>query len=58
MRIAEIRRKTSETEIQLRLNLDGSGRHKIDTGVGFFDHMLSHVALHGLFESRRRGSFL
>ena len=50
MRIAEIRRKTSETEIQLRLNLDGSGRYKIDTGVGFFDHMLSHVAVHGLFD--------
>jgi imidazoleglycerol-phosphate dehydratase len=50
MRIAEIRRKTSETEIQLRLNLDGSGRHEIDTGVGFLDHMLSHVAVHGLFD--------
>jgi imidazoleglycerol-phosphate dehydratase len=50
MRIAEIRRKTSETEIRLRLNLDGSGQHKIDTGVGFFDHMLGHVAVHGLFD--------
>jgi imidazoleglycerol-phosphate dehydratase len=50
MRIAETRRKTSETEIRLRLNLDGSGQHKIDTGVGFFDHMLGHVAVHGLFD--------
>jgi imidazoleglycerol-phosphate dehydratase len=50
MRTAEIQRKTKETEIHLRLDLDGSGQHRIHTGVGFFDHMLSHVAVHGLFD--------
>ncbi len=50
MRTAEIERKTNETDIRLRLNLDGSGKHQINTGVGFFDHMLSHVAAHGLFD--------
>lgn len=49
-RSAEIHRKTKETDIRLNLNLDGSGRHKIDTGVGFFDHMISHLAVHGLFD--------
>lgn len=50
MRIAKINRKTSETDIQLVLNLDGSGNYQIDTGIGFLDHMLSHVAVHGLFD--------
>ncbi len=50
MRTAEIERKTSETDIRLRLNLDGSGRYEIETGVGVFDHMLSHLAVHGLFD--------
>jgi imidazoleglycerol-phosphate dehydratase len=50
MRIAKINRKTSETDIQLVLNLDGSGKYKIETGVGFLDHMLSHIAVHGLFD--------
>ena len=50
MRTAEIKRKTNETDIHLRLKLDGSGKHQINTGVGFFDHMLSHVAVHGLFD--------
>ncbi len=52
-----INRQTSETDIQLTLTLDGSGQHNIDTGVGFLDHMLTHVALHGLFdlEVRARG---
>jgi len=45
-RIGEIARKTTETDIRLRLNLDGSGRHRVDTGVPFLDHMLAHVALH------------
>ncbi len=45
-----INRQTSETDIQLTLALDGSGQHDIDTGVGFLDHMLTHVALHGLFD--------
>jgi len=49
-RTASIRRDTTETKIELALNLDGSGRHDIATGVGFFDHMLTHVARHGLFD--------
>ncbi len=50
MRNAEITRKTNETEIMLKLELDGRGRYHIHTGVGFLDHMLGHVALHGLFD--------
>ena len=49
-RTASIHRQTSETEIRLSVNLDGSGQHDIATGVGFFDHLLRHVALHGLFD--------
>ena len=49
-RTASIHRQTSETEVRLSLNLDGSGRHDIVTGVGFLDHMLRHVAVHGLFD--------
>jgi imidazoleglycerol-phosphate dehydratase len=45
-----IERRTSETDIRLTLNLDGRGRHDIATGVGFLDHMLRHVAVHGLFD--------
>ena len=47
-RQAEITRRTSETDISLRVNLDGDGGSEIATGVGFFDHMLTHVARHGL----------
>lgn len=50
MRKAKVQRKTKETEIRVQLNLDGSGQHEIDTGVGFLDHMLSHLAVHGLFD--------
>ena len=50
MRSAEIKRQTKETDIQIRLNLDGKGIHKIQTGIPFLDHMLSHVAVHGLFD--------
>ncbi len=49
-RIAEIVRNTKETQIQLRLNLDGSGKADIQTGIGFFDHMLNNFARHGLFD--------
>jgi len=45
-----ITRHTNETQITLTLNLDGTGAADIDTGVGFFDHMLHHVAHHGLFD--------
>lgn len=48
-RVGEVERKTAETEIRLRLVLDGAGRAKVDTGVPFFDHMLTLVARHGLF---------
>jgi imidazoleglycerol-phosphate dehydratase len=50
MRTTEIYRKTNETEISLALNIDGSGRAMIDTGIGFLDHMLHHIAVHGLFD--------
>ncbi len=50
IRRSKIDRKTEETEISLSLNLDGSGRRSVDTGVGFLDHMLGHLALHGLFD--------
>lgn len=49
-RIARIARKTAETDIQVELNLDGSGIAKIDTGIGFFDHMLTSFTKHGLFD--------
>ena len=49
-RQAEITRVTRETEVRASLELDGSGLSDIDTGVPFFDHMLTHVALHGLFD--------
>ena len=49
-RTANISRHTNETQIDLALNLDGTGAAQIDTGVGFFDHMLHHVAHHGLFD--------
>lgn len=50
MRTAKIERKTTETDIQLQLNLDGTGKNEIDSGVGFFDHMLRHIAVHGMFD--------
>ena len=50
MRTAKINRKTQETEVTVEINLDGSGNYKINTGIGFFDHMLTQVAVHGLFD--------
>ena len=50
MRTAEIKRKTAETDISLKLDLDGSGRSEIDSGVGFLDHMLTLFAKHGRFD--------
>ena len=50
MRTSTITRKTNETDISIELNLDGSGKHDIETGVGFLDHMLTHIAVHGLFD--------
>ncbi|MGQ0633199.1 MAG: imidazoleglycerol-phosphate dehydratase HisB [Planctomycetaceae bacterium] len=49
-RTATINRKTAETDVALTLNLDGSGASEISTGVGFFDHMLTLFAKHGLFD--------
>ena len=49
-RQASLSRETQETQIALCLNLDGEGRAELKTGVGFFDHMLTHIARHGLFD--------
>jgi imidazoleglycerol-phosphate dehydratase len=49
-RVATIARKTKETEIQIRIDLDGSGQYSVDTGIPFFDHMLESFARHGLFD--------
>lgn len=49
-RVTELSRKTNETDIVLKLNLDGSGKSAIETGIGFFDHMLDSFARHGLFD--------
>jgi len=49
-RTASLTRNTKETQIALSLSLDGSGQASIETVVGFFDHMLHHVAVHGLFD--------
>jgi len=50
MRIAEVERKTTETQVRARLDVDGNGRYQIETGVGFLDHLLGALALHALFD--------
>ncbi len=49
-RTASINRKTFETDIHIDLTIEGSGRHEIITGIGMLDHMLTHLAVHGLFD--------
>lgn len=49
-RTAELKRVTKETDISIKINLDGTGKSDINTGIGFFDHMLEGFARHGLFD--------
>ena len=50
MREGRVERKTGETEIAVRVNLDGQGDYKVDTGIGFLDHMLAQLARHSLID--------
>jgi len=50
MREGRVERKTNETEVAVRVNLDGSGDYQIDTGIGFLDHMLAQLARHALID--------
>jgi imidazoleglycerol-phosphate dehydratase len=55
-RTATIARRTNETSIDITLNVDGSGKYVTETGIGFFDHMLSHIAKHGVFDLEVRAT--
>jgi imidazoleglycerol-phosphate dehydratase len=54
MRGAKVSRKTKETAIEVELDLDGTGRYDVSTGIGFLDHMLEQISRHGLFDLRVR----
>jgi len=56
MREAEVSRGTAETNLRVKLNLDGTGRHDVETGVGFFDHMLDQLARHSLIDLEIRAA--
>ena len=53
MRTAIIERNTYETKIRIELNVDGKGKNDISTGIGFFDHMLTHISKHGFMDIRK-----
>jgi len=55
-RTATVARRTAETSIEITLNLDGSGQFVTETGIGFFDHMLCHIAKHGVFDLEVRAT--
>ena len=59
MRKATVRRSTKETDISVKINIDGTGEHSIATGVGFFDHMLEQLSRHSLIdiEAEAKGDF-
>ncbi len=51
-RIAQVQRKTKETDVSVELKLDGEGRYDIDSGIGFLDHMLTHLSKHGKIDMK------
>jgi imidazoleglycerol-phosphate dehydratase len=55
-RQARVQRKTQETQIVVEISLDGKGHTQIDTGIGFFDHMLTHIGRHGLFDLKAQAN--
>ncbi|HHW00159.1 MAG TPA: imidazoleglycerol-phosphate dehydratase HisB [Clostridiaceae bacterium] len=55
-RSAQVSRKTNETDVWVKLDIDGSGKCEVDTGIGFFNHMLSLFARHGLFDVNIRAT--
>src|SRR2546428_8114655 len=55
-RSADVKRKTKETDVRVRLALDGSGRAEVATGIGFFDHMLEALARHALYDIEVRAT--